>query len=128
METKRKHLNELHFDHQLWLSEALCYGYELSLYKKRLENISFRNTAQEIEKQVEHFQNQFIVQKEQLDLLKHETVVHEQWLAQCAKENPIAADHRLFTDHQATHEKINTFKKIYNDLKAEFNRFLSERL
>lgn len=128
METKRKHLNELHFDHQLWLSEVLFYGYELSLYRKKLEGISFKNTAQEIKKQVEHFQNQFIIQKEQLDLLKHETVVHEQWLAQVAKENPIASDHRLFTDHQATHEKINAFKKIYNDLKAEFNRFLSERL
>ncbi len=128
METKRKHLNELHFDHQLWLSEAIFYGYELSVYRKRLESISFRNTAQEIKKQIEHFQNQFIIQKEQLDLLNHETVVHEQWLAQVAKENPIASDHRLFADHQATHEKINAFKKIYNDLKAEFIRFLSERL
>lgn len=128
METKRKHLNELHFDHQMWLSEVLFYGYELSLFKKKLDAVSFKNTAQEIKKQVEHFQNQFIIQREKLDLLKHETVVHEQWLAQVAKENPITSDHRLFADHQATHEKINAFKKIYNDLKAEFTRFLTERL
>lgn len=128
METQKKHIDELHAEHQTWLTEAKFYADELGIFNKRLEEIAAENTAQEVKIQVEHFQNQFIIQQEQLDTLNHEAVIHEQWLANYAKENPVAIDRRLFGDHQATHAKIATFKEIYADLKAEFNRFLADRM
>lgn len=128
MEAQRKHIDELHAEHQTWLAEAKFYADELSIFTKRLEEIAAENTAQEVKIQVEHFQNQFIIQQEQLDTLNHEAVIQEQWLANYAKENPVAIDRHLFGDHQATHAKITTFKEIYADLKAEFNRFLADRM
>ena len=123
--TKTKHIDDLHFEHQLWRSEANFYADELKIYQKRLAEIASKNTGEEVRKQVEHFQNQFIIQKEQMDILNHEVNVHEQWLAEFAKKHPVAVDHHLFADHTTMHEKMLAFNKMYTELKNEFNRFLA---
>ena len=43
METKKRHLDDLHFEHQLWLSEAKFYTDELGIYQKRLEEVASKN-------------------------------------------------------------------------------------
>lgn len=122
---KKKHIDDLHFEHQLWASEAKFYADELKIYQKRLEEVASKNNSPEIRAQVEHFQNKFIIQKEQLDILNHEVTVHEQFLANQAKANPVAIDHQLFADHTTMHDRMDTFHKIYKDLKDEFKRFLA---
>jgi hypothetical protein len=125
---KNKHIDDLHFEHQLWTSEAKFFADELKIYQKRLEEVASKNTSQDILKQVEHFQNKFIIQKEQLDILNHEVTVHEQWLAKQAKNHPVAIDHQLFADHTTMHERMDAFRKIYAELKVEFIRFLANTL
>ena len=124
-EGKTKHIDELHFEHQLWLSEAKFYADELKVYQNRLAEVASKNTKPEVTKQIEHFQNKFIIQKEQLDILNHEVNEHEQWLAKYSKEYPVAVDHVLFADHKKMHENMERFDKIYAELKNEFKRFLS---
>lgn len=126
MITKKKHLDELHFEHQLWRSEIRFYADELKIYQNRLDEIASKNNSTEVVKQIEHFQNSFIIQKEQLDITNHEIKVHEEALVKFAKENPIAIDHRLFDDHTVIHEKVDTFRKLYTELKNEFKRFLEK--
>lgn len=128
METQKKHLEELHSEHLSWLSEAKFYADELGIFQKRLEEVASKNTDTAIKAQIEHFQNQFIIQQDQMANLNHEAKIHEEWLANYAKENPVAVDHHLFADHQATHAKIDAFKKIYTDIKEEFNHFLVARM
>ncbi|MES1225935.1 MAG: hypothetical protein ABUT20_61220 [Bacteroidota bacterium] len=122
---KTKHIDELHFEHRLWISEAKFYVDELKIYQNRLEEVAQKNTKQEVRQQIEHFQNQFIIQKEQLDILSHEVNEHEQFLAKFALEHPTAIDHKLFADHKSMLDKMEAFKKIYSELKKEFNHFLS---
>ncbi len=110
---KTKHMDELHFEHALWTSEARFYADELKIYQKRLAEIASKNNSEEVRKKIEQFQNKFFIQKEQIDILNHEVTIHEQWLAKMAKQHPIAIDHQLFADHKAMHDKI------------EFNHFLS---
>ena len=123
--SKTKHIDDLHFDHQLWTSQAKFYADELKIYQKRLAEVASKNTAAEVRKQVEHFQNQFIIQKEQLDILNHEVNLHEQWLAKYAKMHPVAVDHVLFGDHKTMHEKMERFPILYIELKNEFKKFLA---
>lgn len=123
--TKTRHIDELHFEHQLWLNEAKFYNDELKIYQKRLAEVASKNNAQDVLKNVEHFQNQFIIQKEQLDILNHHVNEHEQWLAKYAKENPVAIDKKLFADHVSINDKVEAFKKIYAELKVEFNKFVA---
>lgn len=123
--TRTKHIDELHFEHQLWSNEAKFYKDELGIYQKRLEEVAAKNTAADVRKQIEHFQNQFIIQKEQLDILNHHVNEHEQWLTKYAKENPVAIDKNLFADHTVINDKVDAFKTIYADLKKEFNKFVA---
>jgi len=123
--TRTRHIDELHFEHQLWLNEAKFYNDELKIYQKRLAEVASKNNAPDVLKTVEHFQNQFIIQKEQLDILNHHVNEHEQWLAKYAKENPVAIDKKLFADHIEINDKVETFKKIYAELKVEFNKFVA---
>ncbi|KOY85411.1 hypothetical protein AD998_03915 [bacterium 336/3] len=128
MKSQKKHLSDLHFEHQLWQSEAKFFADELKIYQNRLDEIASKNTGDEISKKISHFQNQFIIQKEQLDILNHEVKIHEQSLAKFAQENPVAIEHRLFEDHSIMQDKLQTFKKIYSDLKLEFTQFVADSL
>lgn len=123
--TKTKHIDDLHFEHALWASEAQFYADELKIYQKRLAEVASKNTSEEVRKKIEQFQNKFFIQKEQIDILNHEVTVHEQWLAKMAKQYPTAIDHQLFADHKTMHDKMDSFIKIYAELKKEFNHFLS---
>ncbi len=124
--SKPMHLNLLHFEHQLWLNDVKFYYDELKIYQKLLEETASKNTGLEVMKHIEHFQNQFIIQKEQLDILKHNIKEHENWLAKYSKENPVAIERKTFADHSLMREHIISFEKIYRDLKSEFKHFLSQ--
>lgn len=128
MVSTKKHINELHAEHQSWVAESSFYSDELNIFLNRLTEVAGKNTKPGISSQVEHFQNQFRIQKEQLDILNHESKVHEQSLADFAREHPVAIDRRLFDNHDRFQEKVTAFKKIYEDLKNEFNRFLSSSM
>ena len=72
---------------------------------------------------IEHFQNNFIRQKEVLDELNHEMNLYEDALKKNADAEPkIIADPVL--SYTAFEEKISTFATIYADLKEEFVTFL----
>ncbi|OFY83058.1 MAG: hypothetical protein A3F72_18855 [Bacteroidetes bacterium RIFCSPLOWO2_12_FULL_35_15] len=122
----RKPLNYLHEDHKKWLEEVLFYKDEVKIFTKRLEEIASRNTGIDVQKQVEHFQNQFIIQKEKLDMLQHDLNIHEQWLAIYAKEHPSHIEEELFADHAVMRRQINMFEKIYTELKTEYLDFLEK--
>ncbi len=126
--TKKLRLSALHFEHELWSMEVSFFKDELKLYQKWLEEVASKNTHEDVLKQVEHFQNQFIIQKNQLSVLKHQIKAHEQWLSGYAGEHPVAIDHASFADHAVMRENVATSKKLYTDLKLEFKRFLEERM
>jgi hypothetical protein len=124
--TKPMHLDLLHFEHQLWLNDVKFYNDELKIYQKHLEEVAKKNTGKDVMRYIEHFQNQFIIQKEQLDILKHNINEHENWISKYAKENPVAIEHKAFADHSDMREQIISFKKIYTELKTEFKHFVAQ--
>ncbi len=125
MTSNKTHINDLHAEHKAWLEESSFYEDELKVFRERLAEVAGKNTKPEITSEVEHFQNQFIIQKEQLDELNHEATVHEQALAKFAEKHPVAIEHRLFDNHDALIGKITAFKKLYEEMKEGFNKFLS---
>ena len=128
METTRKHISDLHFEHQIWLAESKFYNDELKIYKHWLEEVASKNTSTEIGASVEHYQNQFIIQKDQLDRLTHAVTVHEDWLSNYAEAHPVAIDHKYFEDHRLLRERMVDFKLIYNNLKEEYKDWLRKVL
>lgn len=123
-----KPIAELHAEHTEWMKKLDFYADEIIIMKNRLEEIASKNTAKEILSQVEHFQNQTIVQKQNIDEIRHSIKDHEMYVENRVNENPTAADHRSSNDHPKMRENVNGFEKIFNELRHEFNAFLSKTM
>lgn len=125
---ERRHIDQLHFEHKLWESSTRLYEDELMIFNRRLEEISEQNNVSEIRKQIEHFQNSFILQKEQLDILNHKIRQYKHALAEYAQKHPVAIDHVLFADHSLLRNEHITYDRIFCELKNEFLLFLNKAL
>ena len=51
---------------------------------------------------------------------------HESRLYELAKNNTVASDHMLFTDHTGMRAEVNAIVAIQEPMKAEFQRFVGE--
>lgn len=122
---KTKHINELHFENILWTKELIFYKEELMIFNKRLAEVSGMYTNPEVLTGLEHFQNQFILQNEVADILLHDLNGHEQFLADSAKELTVAIDRKAFSDHPKMRERMDTFIKLYRELRKDYMQFLS---
>ena len=120
----KKHIDELHFDHKLWTNNMRFYRDELTIFEHRLEELVTRNTKVEVTAQIEHFQNQFIRQREVAEEIISKCGDHEKFLVNQAITHPVAIDHVLFADHTKLRDEAETYDKLYAELKKEFTDFL----
>ncbi|MCS7018665.1 MAG: hypothetical protein RMJ87_00995 [Cytophagales bacterium] len=123
MATNKVHLDALHAEHTEWLQHLNHYEKEISYLQSMLDELAKRNNSDEFRKSCSHFQNQLIIQKEQLDILKHEIRVHEDFLIKEAQKEQTTIHHRLFGDHADERDKISTFEKLFGEMKADFMQF-----
>ncbi|NNC95662.1 MAG: hypothetical protein HKN92_08875 [Chitinophagales bacterium] len=128
MQTKNVYLSDLHFEHKVWANELRFVKDEISIFETRLEEVVSKNTSKEILSKCEHYQNQFIREKEVIDEIMHEITKHEDALNEFTADNPVAVDHQNFRDHKGVRESIVRFRTIYKELKDKFAIFLSETL
>lgn len=117
---------DLHFEHDMWLNAIKFYRDELVIFESRLAEVSSKNSSIEVKAQVEHFQNQFIREREVLDHLRHDIKAHENELIQYAKDHPVALDHVYFRNHTDLEERMSTFVKIWKELRADYMKFLRD--
>ena len=130
MATKHLFISDLHFSFKLWANEMAFFNQEIELFEGYLAEIAKRWTAQEVLAELEHFQNQFIVQREEAELLTHDIKNFQKNMSHFAKENETAVEHMHF-DSKANEknnvaDRVETYKSIYSALKKEFRVFLSK--
>jgi len=122
----KQSLATLHTEHSEWLNKLLFYEDELNVMLRRLAEIADRNTGSAVTARLEHFQNLMIVQKEQLDILKHGIHSHEHQLAGEVHRWPTASDHRKFPDHEDQRERMLRYEQLFEELRTDFKAFLAE--
>jgi len=112
-----------HEENTEWLKKLDFYKDEISILKGRLEELATKNNAQEVLAEVEHFQNQFIIQRNNIDEIAHKVREHEQSLLEEIKSNPVAVDHRKVEYHAVEQDLVNSFEKVFHDIREDFNKF-----
>jgi len=102
----------------------------IHIFQTHLEKIIDDNPENKnIRPQVEHFQNQFIVQNEVIDVLKHDLNISERQLASFTKEMSLVGyEFERLDNHSMVRDRFLTARKIFTELKEEFHRFQSEFL
>ena len=119
-------LTEQHVAYREWLNRLAFYKDELKIMQNRIAEIAERNTKTDVLAQVEHFQNMLIIQKNQIDRLRHDIDKQEEELASLTLKNPVASDHRRIEFHPEQKQKIELFEKIFNELRHELIHWLTK--
>lgn len=116
----------LHFEHEIWVSELNFWESELKSFNNRLSELITRWTKKEVLKQLEHFQNEFILHGSVIDDLKETIEEHEASIAGHSLIGNKSLDVALVKRHFEFREKMEKQRQIYTALKKEFFRFLSK--
>lgn len=111
-----------------WRSSLELFMQELNGYNNRLNDVTAKNSKDVVLRQVEHFQNQFIVQKDNLQTLLHEIKIQEQNIAEDVKRDKIIDDNDIIGNQSFLREKVHTAEKIFVALKHDFYNFLARAL
>jgi hypothetical protein len=113
-------------EHAEWKSTLGFYKDELVIFKNRLTEVAGKNNSKENMQMTEHFQNQFLIQTENIDTLQHDINEH---LNAMAKEVQDDAGH-VSKEQLVTHVKLKTRfeseQKVFTGIKKEFTAFLSK--
>lgn len=117
----------LHVEHSQWLENLRFYSDELRFLKDKLSEVTAKYTSASVLKQSEHYQNQFIIQENEIAELKHFINEHERFIEKNLGSNP-AADHKSMADHLMERDRMETFEKLFKELKTDFKKFLSKTM
>lgn len=111
-----------------WKAILSFYKDELGIFKNRLTEIAKKNTSHEVMQQVEHFQNQFIIQIVNIDTLRHDINEHISIMAKEAQEFAGQVDKNKVMEQNILKDRFENEQHIFNGIKEEFARFLSKVL
>lgn len=112
-------------EHRAWLKGLDFYRENLRIQERRLLELAARPPDEELSKGIEHFQNQFLVQHNTIDELRHAIREH----VSVSGRNIAAGDEHtegdLSINHQELKDGYQSFEKVMNELRHEFGNFLS---
>jgi flagellar biosynthesis chaperone FliJ len=109
---------------QSWKKELASIKEEIRDFERHLENLASKKLPKDLLAEVEHFQNLFICQKEVIDKLRHDLP---------DSRNKVENIFRLLRSSRreeawesstdGLEERMDTFRKIYIEIKQDFRRF-----
>ncbi len=118
--------SDLHFEHQQWRRELLFWEDELKSLQNRLNELVLRWTDKEVLAQLEHYQNQFIIQENAIDELEDHINFHETNISEQFKKGKDVLDLQMIKEHIEFRNQMDTQRNLYSELKGNFFRFLSK--
>lgn len=125
MPVEKIDVKKLHRENKVWKNELYFVADEIKIYEDRLSELVTGETQRDMLRNLEHFQNQFIREKEVIDHLKHDVNSHEHKLVVFVQKN-LDTEELLNEKHFELEDRMFTFRKIFKELKEEFYGFLAE--
>jgi len=113
-------------EHQEWLHSLDFYDSELDILEKWLGEIVKKNNKVEVLKGIEHFQNQFIIQRNNIDILSHNINEHIHKNTLNEMSSSLHTEKVLAMEHEQLEDEFKMFEKVVNELRKEYNLYLSK--
>jgi hypothetical protein len=117
---------EVHTEHTNWYSKLDFFKDEIAILENQLEEIAAKNKKPDILAEVEKFQNQFIIQKDNIDRIRHAVNLDEDKVIKELKRNPNNIDKHSIEEDSSIEDSINTFEKNFKELRYDFSTFLAK--
>lgn len=124
---RRVSITHVNNSHNKWLRSLDFYKSELNILKGQLGEVAGKNTHQDARKEIEHYENQFKVQVENIDKLSHEIRENLTRIAAEAHDGHAGyIDGTLLTEHDKFEKKFEEEEKVINELRHNFQRFAAD--
>ena len=101
------------------------YKEEISILEQRLFEMASRNNSFEARQGIEHFQNQFVIQQNNIHDLRHKFDRHEANMATDANTHAGQVNPIYIREEDVLMNDYKNLEKIIKELRREFNLFLS---
>lgn len=111
-----------------WKNSLSFYKDELTIFKNRLTEIVSKNNSKEIMKTVEHFENQFLLQSENIDILQHDISTHLNTMAGEIKEHAGHISSGQLAEDAQLKDRFESESKVFTELRDEFMQFIGRVL
>ena len=129
MNINNKSIRELHFDHELWLAEMDFWRQEIDILDKYLAAVIVSLSDTDSRGEVDHFQNQFFIQRNFINSLKNDVKAQEKLISLLEKDiNNRQLQQKKADDEYEIRDKMLTNEKLYSELKLSFKKWLSNKL
>lgn len=109
-----------------WKRELDFYKSEMIFLKKRLEEVASKNTAMDVLKEVEHFENKFRIMGIHIDELAHDVKLKNEALLQEAYQKPNYINVKMIEQDESMMDLMADTSKDFYETKKDFYRFLSK--
>ncbi|MEI6583190.1 MAG: hypothetical protein WCO43_06320 [Chitinophagia bacterium] len=100
------------------------YFQEIQFLEKLLSEVVNKNTSQEALSEAEHFQNQFLIQRKNIDELRNRILQNHHLATDEAKIHAGRVDTRLVSDNENIGEEVHQLEKVIADLRAAYKKYL----
>lgn len=104
----------------------IFYKEELKILQDRLDEVAAKNSSFEARQGIEHFQNQFLMHRNNIDELKHKVNLINEELS---REIHQYGDHIIkekLDELDVLHAEFTGLEKVILDMRREFNVFLAK--
>lgn len=111
-----------------WTKTINFYQGEIGIFEERLTEVAQKNTRPSITGSIEHFQNQFIIQRDALQALGRDVHRQQDKIVLQVKEGDIISDMDIVDEQFMLRDRVHISEKILLELKHSFYRFLANVL
>ena len=102
------------------------YKDEIIIFNNRLSEVASKNNSKDVLSEIEKFQNQFIIQNNTIDQIKHIINLDEDKIKKELNLHSGAIDIKKVESHPGERDLVDTFEKNFNLLRADFNKFIGK--
>ncbi|MCP9768777.1 hypothetical protein EGI22_12695 [Lacihabitans sp. LS3-19] len=127
MENKA-YIFELQDFHKKWINDLDFYKEQVKVFEERLAKVSLNNVDKDVKIEVEKFQNRFIIQRNEIDYLRHDIKQQENELEREEKTAPIISEMETITEEFTLKDRMDTFERLFLDLQLEFDTFIEKHI
>lgn len=111
-------------EHSEWIKGLDFYKDDLQLLVHRLEEVAKTHNDFDARSGMEHFQNQFIIQRNNIEELKHKIREHLHEVGRHPALETDQVDSELLAEHENLSDEYKTLEKVINEMRKEFNDYL----
>ncbi len=108
------------------LRGLVFYKEEIKILQERLEEVASKNNSFEARQGIEHFQNQLVMHRNNIDELKHKMNEFNDRLSKDAHLHGGRIDHERINEENTLIEEYEGLEKVIKEMRREFNAFLSK--